>query len=371
MKLEKFLATVAIMMYGILMLAQNAVAVHVKYEFDRYGRIGSIISVNLINETNTFHYSYLSGTDLVNGYTNSIGLKVFKGFEKHRECISSISNTWNGNLISAFIYRNDSLKKRVCREDYNASGLQSSNTFSYNARGEIIGSSISGNTYTYAYDSIGNRIASAGNNVTNTYTANSLNQCVSVSDSQSSISRSFDTDGNVTHDNVWHYQWNANNRLHTVHALVESNGSFHVQNKYDSLGRKTSKAIFQLSGRGSGYPMDPSQAGEWELNKAHEYVWNDMNMVLEKTTDFKTTNTTVKTYTWGLDLSGTFKNAGGIGGLLMVSVAKGTVVNNYYPVADAKAALQFFCKIKKCVIKASFLSHSNKRLPLPIRRLSR
>lgn len=335
MKPIKLNCSVTFTLCGVLLLTQNIKAMQVKYEYDRYGRIDSVISVNLVNETNTFYYSYLPGTDLVNGYTNSIGLKVLKGFERHRDCISSISNTWNGNLVSAFIYRNDSMKRRVSRKNYNASGLQSSNTFTYNARGEIVGSDISGSSFTYAYDSIGNRVSSAGSNITNTYTANSLNQCVSVSDSQSSISRSFDADGNLTHDNVWHYQWDANNRLHTMHALVETNGSFHVQNKYDSLGRKTSKAIFQLNGRGSGYPMDPSQAGEWALYKAHEYVWNDMNMVLEKTTDFRTTNTTVKTYTWGLDLSGTFKNAGGIGGLLMVSVAKGTVVNNYYSVADA------------------------------------
>ncbi|MFA7087433.1 MAG: RHS repeat-associated core domain-containing protein [Aliarcobacter sp.] len=260
---------------------------------------------------------------------------MIKGFEKHRDCISSISNTWNGNLISAFTYANDAVKKRVSRKDYNASGLQSSNTFSYNIRGEISGSNVSGINFTYSYDAIGNRVSSACDNVTNLYTANSLNQCVSEGTPQTQISRIFDDDGNITHDNTWHYQWDANNRLHTMHALVETNDAIHIQNRYDSEGRKKIKAIFRLRGRGPDYPADQTQEGNWDLCKIHEYSWDDMNMVLEKITNYETSSTTIKTYTWGLDLSGSLHNAGGIGGLLMVSELKGSTSQNYFPVADA------------------------------------
>ncbi|MDD2600142.1 MAG: RHS repeat-associated core domain-containing protein [Kiritimatiellae bacterium] len=335
MQRNKFIGTVPIISCWILLLAQNIKAMQVKYEYDRYGRVGSVISVNLVNETNTFHYSYLTGTDLVSGYTNCAGLKVEKGFERHRDCVSSISNTWDGNLINAFTYANDAVKKRVSRKDYNASGLQSNNTFSYNIRGEISGSNVSGINFTYSYDAIGNRVSSACDNVTNLYTANSLNQCVSEGTPQTQISRIFDDDGNITHDNTWHYQWDANNRLHTMHALVETNDAIHIQNRYDSEGRKKIKAIFRLRGRGPDYPADQTQEGNWDLCKIHEYSWDDMNMVLEKITNYETSSTTIKTYTWGLDLSGSLHNAGGIGGLLMVSELKGSTSQNYFPVADA------------------------------------
>ena len=46
-------------------------------------------------------------------------------------------------------------------------------------------------------------------------------------------------------------------------------------------------------------------------------------------------NTVAKTYTWGLDLSGSLQGAGGVGGLLSVTEYNATGNDTYYPTYDA------------------------------------
>ena len=66
-------------------------------------------------------------------------------------------------------------------------------------------------------------------------------------------------------------------------------------------------------------PSPPAGIHEWETQETHTFVWDGNNIVLEKATFADDASRTFE-YFWGNDLSGTEEGAGGVGGLLAVSV---------------------------------------------------
>jgi RHS repeat-associated protein len=103
-----------------------------------------------------------------------------------------------------------------------------------------------------------------------------------------------------------------------------------VDNRYDHRHRRCSKTVRRLTGRGAGYPFDPSQGGAWDVVATHTFIYDGWNLVRE-TVSHADGVTDVFDYFWGLDISGTLQGAGGVGGLLAVRVN-----NNawYFPLYD-------------------------------------
>ena len=50
------------------------------------------------------------------------------------------------------------------------------------------------------------------------------------------------------------------------------------------------------------------------LEETTKFIYDGWNLVLELTTDDTATLTSNKTYTWGMDISGSMQGAGGVGG---------------------------------------------------------
>ena len=162
--------------------------------------------------------------------------------------------------------------------------------------------------YGYDYDSIGNRLWSAENATTNTYTANSLNQYESVlHDSASPREMAFDADGNMTNDGERHYVYDAENRLLSAYPQSPTNGSLAVVNNYDHRHRRIRKFVRRFDG------------SAWDTVATHAFVWDGSNIALEKVAFADGTTKTCE-YFWGPDKSGTEQGAGGVGGLLAVSI---------------------------------------------------
>ena len=174
----------------------------------------------------------------------------------------------------------------------------------YNRRSELAAASVGTNRYGYAYDTIGNRLWSAENSVTNSYAANSLNQYTAISAGANPV---YDADGNMTDDGTFTYAYDAENRLVSACPLAPSNGALAVENRYDHRNRRIRKLVKVY------------QDGEWVLSAAHTFVWDGNNIVLEKV-EFANGTTRTFEYFWGADKSGTEQGAGGVGGLLAVSV---------------------------------------------------
>jgi RHS repeat-associated protein len=194
----------------------------------------------------------------------------------------------------------------------------------YNHRGEL--TKATSPTVTrdraYQYDLIGNRKKSAhgaaGLPASDNYQVNALNQYSQVPNYTPQPAH--DLDGNLTRGPVpgsngnnpgvqppadaTNLQWDAENRL--VSASV-NNGSFTnvVLYQYDHLSRLIRRQINQ--------------------NNPEQYHYDGWNRIGEYSADSLT-----RTYTWGIDLSGSLQGAGGVGGLLANRIGSA----NYYPFYD-------------------------------------
>jgi RHS repeat-associated protein len=141
----------------------------------------------------------------------------------------------------------------------------------------------------YSYDQIGNRKTSTGIESV-TYTANALNQYADIQVSSLSSQPFYDLDGNLTGDGGnWTYNWNNENRLTSA-----TDGSRTIHFTYDYQGRLVKK--------------DDGRTIE-------VYVYDGWNRIATFDSQVSTLSLQVS-YLWGLDLSGSFQGAGGIGGLL-------------------------------------------------------
>ena len=161
--------------------------------------------------------------------------------------------------------------------------------------------------YAY-YDTIGNCAWSVGNADTNAYSANGLNQYTSVlrvSAPPRETVPGYDADGNLVSLGPWAYAYDAANRL----VSVSSNGTPLVASSYDWRSRRVRKTTPEAT---------------------YIFTYDDWNLVEERIAYTNGTTSTIHYY-WGKDLSGTLQDAGGIGGLLYLTVDGST----YVPLYDA------------------------------------
>ena len=139
----------------------------------------------------------------------------------------------------------------------------------------------------FGYDEIGN---STG------WAANSLNQYAQFA---------YDPDGNLLSDGVRTFAYDAANRL----RAVSTNGVPLVENFYDAKSRRVRKVTREA---------------------AATFFYDGWNLVEERVAYANGRTSTIR-YHWGKDLSGTLQGAGGVGGLLCLTIDGMT----YIPCYDA------------------------------------
>ncbi|OQB90382.1 MAG: tRNA3(Ser)-specific nuclease WapA precursor [Verrucomicrobia bacterium ADurb.Bin118] len=128
---------------------------------------------------------------------------------------------------------------------------------------------------------------------------------------------SYDLDGNLTFDGVWTYEWDAENRLKAM-TMTNVSGIPNAQRKklefaYDHMNRRVQKVVKAWNGSAFANPVTT------------KFVYDGWNLlaVLSASTQLQSS------YLWGQDLSGTLDQAGGIGGLLLVTAHGGTATNGF------------------------------------------
>ena len=128
----------------------------------------------------------------------------------------------------------------------------------------------------------------------------------------------YDWDGNLISDGVWNYSYDAENRLLRMNnASGLGNLPYEVDFTYDYLGRRVEKKVWQTA----------TQVASDRL-----YVYNGWNLVAELNAG---TGGLVRSYTWGLDLTGSLKAAGGVGALLEIAnVSSGSVTGTFLTAMD-------------------------------------
>jgi RHS repeat-associated protein len=117
---------------------------------------------------------------------------------------------------------------------------------------------------------------------------------------------------------VWTYRYDAENRLTGMTTLLSAGLGFQrwtLAFKYDYLGRRVEKAVVNLDDGSKSY--------------TRRYLYNGWNLVAELSGDGATLQ---RSYTWGLDLAGSFGATGGVGALLQIT--DHTASKNYFATYD-------------------------------------
>ncbi len=169
---------------------------------------------------------------------------------------------------------------------------------------EVTSATIGGNYETHEYDSIGNSIIASFNGATNTYSANNLNQYISIlRTSAPPREPAYDIDGNMLSDGVLSFTYDAANRLKTV----STNGIQILANFYDAKSRRVKKVTSEAT---------------------TTFFYDDWNLIKERVACTNGTTLTIRYY-WGKDLSGDLQGAGGVGGLLYLTVDGSIYIPTY------------------------------------------
>lgn len=125
----------------------------------------------------------------------------------------------------------------------------------------------------------------------------------------------YDADGNVTSDGRWIYTWDAENRLSSMEAIAAAPvaAKLRLEFAYDYQGRRIQKKVFTWNAGTSSY----------QLATTTKFVYDQRNLAAELDGNFNV----VRSFTWGTDVSGSFQDAAGMGGLLLINAG-----STYYQV---------------------------------------
>ena len=125
-----------------------------------------------------------------------------------------------------------------------------------------------------------------------------------------------DPDGNLTSDGRWTYTWDAENRLIRVQSRSDTPQASwrRVEWQYDALGRRIRQTTWSWL----------VQSNLWEVTEDLKFVSDPLFFGRHIVELNATNNAFVRSYVWGLDLSGTMDGAGGVGGLLWVTLYTAT-----------------------------------------------
>ena len=130
-------------------------------------------------------------------------------------------------------------------------------------------------------------------------------------------------DGNLKSDGVWTYTWDAENRLIRMDAESGAVGAGFpnrwVEFKYDYLGRRIQKRSVNVTAGTDTY---------------RRYLYDGWNLVAEFDATATNCGALRRSFTWGLDVTGSLSDSGGVGALVQITDhAGGGAV--YLPARDA------------------------------------
>jgi RHS repeat-associated protein len=127
---------------------------------------------------------------------------------------------------------------------------------------------------------------------------------------------SYDADGNTVQDGRWNYSWDGENRLTRLESLTNAQNAsrLRLDFAYDHQFRRVQKVVSTWSG--SAYVTQST-------NRFLYGGWN-LTAILDGSGNL------LQSFHWGTDLSGSPQNAGGVGGLLSMTVHQGTNAGTYF-----------------------------------------
>lgn len=354
------------------------------FAFDAASRLKQVTDYTTANNPYSAGYTYVANSPLVGqiGFTNS-GSWRMTTTKQHDflNRLTSISSVGSGSSsLPSFSYVYNQANQRTRRIESDGSDWR----FNYDPLGQVTSgrkywpdfSPVAGQQFEYSFDDIGNRLwtkAGGDENGVNlrpaNYAANSLNQYtsrevpgafdvigvelatntvkvngdlayrkreyfrkeVTVANVSNPVWQSisvtatnettvtggvfvpqgteqffYDPDGNLTNDGRWYYTWDAENRLIRMATNTTVGPQISLSFEYDSKSRRVRKQVWY-----NGSPTNDLR-----------FVYDGWNLLATLNSQLSTLNS----FLWGLDLSGSLQGAGGVGGLL--SVWDSSTLNN-------------------------------------------
>lgn len=187
----------------------------------------------------------------------------------------------------------------------------------------------------------GTQPGKASLSVTATVGANSQNQLRTAYLAAGLQSFVHNEDGTLKTDGVWNYSWDAENRLiqmtTTGVAVTAGFPNRTVEFKYDFLGRRIQKRSLNV---GSG------------PDTYRRYLYDGWNLVAEFDATATSCGALLRSFTWGLDITGSLGASGGVGALLQITDhATGAV---YLPARDANGNIAALINTGTNTVAASY-----------------
>ncbi len=306
--------------------------------YDFLNRLKSISSVSAVT-TNSFVYSY-NNANQRSGVTNVDNSKWVYQYDDLGQVISGKKYWSDGTPVAGqqFEYAFDDIGNRTSTKaggDQSGANLRSA-TYDANALNQydsrtvpgavdILGSATNAATVTvnnqptyrkgnYFRDqlALNNGSAAVWAGITNVAALNNGTNSDIVATNLGYVflpktpeSFSYDADGNLTQDGRWQYTWDGENRLVNMTSLTNAPtaSKLKLDFAYDYMGRRVQKTV--STNNGSGYfPL-----------YTNRFIYDGWNLLAE----LNPSHTVIRSFVWGTDLSGTMQDAGGVGGLLVVS----------------------------------------------------
>ena len=266
------------------------------YDWGMDGNLAGMTLSNAQGRAVDFVFSWelgrLAGCEALDGNGDTVFARSVARARRRPRLATSCAAGNDFGDVRSFSYAYDAVGRPVERD---------SDSFAYDARGQVTNAALGGAAYRYAYDLAGNRTSASEAGVATAYSANGVNQYTAVG----SAEPEYDEDGNLVDDGTRTFSWSAAGRLMEV---VDSDKELRVFSDYDWRGRLVERNVRGLPGR-----ITP-------IAEMRQFVYDDWNLVHEYRYDAVTWAVTELEYFWGPDLSGTFQGAGGVGGLVAVSV---------------------------------------------------
>ena len=132
----------------------------------------------------------------------------------------------------------------------------------------------------------------------------------------------YDADGNLTNDGIWSYSWDGENRLirlTTVAAASTGYPQITLTFRYDYLGRRVEKLVIDNASN--------------RLLTGRRFLYDGWNLIAEYALNPQlSTLSLFRSYTWGLDITRTLTDAGGVGALLQIADHRSG--KTYFPAYD-------------------------------------
>ena len=220
-----------------------------------YGEDGRIATAGFLQGSapQTFTWQYMEGSGLPSVMAMPNGMTLEWGYEEKRDLVATMVYKRGATRVVEREYAYDSLARPVTRRTARQ-GNTVNDSFACNSRSELT-AAVSGRTYGYSYDNIGNRkTAREDAEEATAYTTGPLNQYTAIErGEEAAFEPVYDADGNQTlirtSTGIWQVAYNAENR--PVRFVNESAKTV-VECTYDYMGRRHTRKV-SVNGTVSNY----------------------------------------------------------------------------------------------------------------------